>query len=303
MEAAGYLVLFLAAVLISGCIGGEGEKFRCDDGSFVSNPLECKAAAKPKADPEKALKVCDGLRSDDRHACYTNVAVKDGDLSVCDRIDDREWVRFCYGKLNMTPTWVEDAPEETSSTNPRTTTTSTSTTIKPIVCGNGVLDEGEDCDMGRVCAGSEGVCGIASSGLLATCQYAGKCDWSSQTSLAGEYDIGMCLGCYSPGTDNQCLCIGQKTIGRNTTGKKTTSGAKITNSTAWAAGQKSNYDDGGEIVYHKECSGGRCLNVKGAGANECTDDTKCRHHECTGVRCYLVMTPGTDSCKADAECA
>ncbi len=302
MESAGYLALFLAAVVIAGCTGGEAGMFKCGDGSYVSDPLECKAAAKPKVDVEKALKVCEGMRSEDMHACYTNVAVKEGDLSVCDRIGDREWTGFCYAKLNMTSPWGEEAVEETVDAQPEATTTSTSTTVKPADCGNGIVDDGEECDMGRVCAGSEGVCGVSSSGLMATCQYAGKCDWSGQVGLFGEYDIGQCLGCHSPGTDYQCLCISQTVEPSNTTGKAKP-GAKVTNSTSWAAGQKSNYDDGGEVAYHKECSAGRCLKTKGEGVDECADDGACRHYACTGGRCYLFMTPGSSSCKTNEECA
>ena len=57
---------------------------------------------------------------------------------------------------------------------------------------------------------------------------------------------------------------------------------------------------------HKECSGGRCVSVAGAGANKCSGNSECKYKKCVGNECKSVNVPGSspmaDLCTRNSEC-
>lgn len=59
---------------------------------------------------------------------------------------------------------------------------------------------------------------------------------------------------------------------------------------------------------HKVCSGGKCIDTTGAGADECSPTKPCpvlgvSHKECDGTgKCVVVNTAGADTCTIDGDC-
>ncbi|MFH1240005.1 MAG: hypothetical protein V1672_02205, partial [Candidatus Diapherotrites archaeon] len=63
---------------------------------------------------------------------------------------------------------------------------------------------------------------------------------------------------------------------------------------------------GGGGPTHKECSGTSCVNIAGAGTDECTTNLDCggiiTHKECSGTSCVNIAGAGTDECTTNLDC-
>jgi hypothetical protein len=285
------LAVAALAVLACGCVAAGAPRYTCDDGSVVTYSDECPPEADDTVsavETEAALHECDKIDfAEDKYACYTNSAIDSGNLTVCERIGDNVWKYVCYKSLNATwPYGPIVLP--TTLPRPRRTTTTTSTTTTTTLCGNGVIDAGEDCDPGKICPGGGGICGIIQGpSKLASCLVDGRCDWNHQVTVAGAYNMGQCMGCY--GTENRtaCTCI-QPTVINGTSG-------------VWSGGGAGPTDS--EVVYHNECEDGLCRKVEGKGTNKCSDSDGCRHFECVNGKCIMVRSPGMSLCASDATCS
>jgi hypothetical protein len=201
-------LILVSALILSGCVGGDTNtpSFECFDGRMVLHPGECLALDEVHVDFGASIEPCHLMEGEGKDMCYADAAIRLSDLSVCDNIEDMGWRYICYQKLGGV--WIWDSVM-TSSTATSTTTTSTSTSsTMPSLCGNGVIDGGESCDIGSLCEGADGVCGIGhdSRGLV-TCMVDGVCDWNNQVMASGGYDMGSCNQCYGPGHERECQCM------------------------------------------------------------------------------------------------
>jgi len=62
-------------------------------------------------------------------------------------------------------------------------------------------------------------------------------------------------------------------------------------------------DDCGPIETHLECNiYDQCVEISGAGADECAIDSDCKHNECVGLSCESVSGPGEDLCQTNDNC-
>jgi len=210
-----------------------------------------------------------------RNACAVSVAENKSDVSICDGLDDVLWKIICYKQLNATD---KLAAIKTTTTRPSTTTTTlraTTTTTLP-ACGNGRLDNGEECDVGSLCSHADGVCSIM--GGVAVCLYNTSCDWSIQYSTDGkDYNMGPCTSCYSPNHKFGCMCF------------RAGVSPGLTTSTTLSGG-------------HLSCVNGLCKWVKGEGENECSRNMQCYHFECEDKECKQVMEPGENECEKNIDC-
>ena len=279
------------AVFVCGCLEGP-TRYVCGDGRKVDSPGDC-TEAKATTTTSRALKdlaECDKIEFDEnRYACMANAAIKYKDLSVCDRIEDGTWKWVCYDKLNKSGVLgTFELPTTTARKARRQTTTSTSSTTTTIKCGNGAMDEGEDCDPGTLCQGLDGVCSILpGEPRLVTCMANGKCDWNRQVMAEGAYDMGKCIGCFGPNATDPCLCMESPKV--NNTRKVSTGWRDVTENPV-------------EKVYHKVCFEGHCTKADGDGKDECILDNQCRHNECVSGKCWMVRTPGRNTCVNDEQC-
>ncbi|MFH0863298.1 MAG: hypothetical protein V1875_09780 [Candidatus Altiarchaeota archaeon] len=301
MRQPAHLPLIVALAVMCGCLGGT-ETYTCPDGRQAQGPEECmsRGVVSTTLGYNARIRQCEGEYDDEfRFACLTNLAIDASDLSLCDRMGNMTWVRYCYGKLNMShilpPEEATALPAAVSTTLQVTSTTTTST----LPCGNGILDEGEECDIGGICPKADGVCSISPTAWrLAVCLYNTTCEWDTQVAVMGGYDLGGCSGCHGRGSPQACACIRQLVLNSSTI--KTTPGAKINDTQFAESGRGSPTTTAHQ--YHTECSGGLCRKVDGKGIDGCTTDSSCRHNECVGGKCVMVRSPGVNGCKADVEC-
>jgi hypothetical protein len=277
--------------MTSGCVLQSGD-YVCNDGTVAPTPDACPNlnAVNTAPDVNVLLAKCDKFSDpEDRGSCYTITAIDTKDLSICDRLSDKIWKVVCYRKLNMSHLLpVETTTTLLTTTSTVVTTTTTTTTIK---CGNGVIDSGEECDIGELCLGDDGVCGIIKGPQpMAVCLIGGKCDWNLQSPAREKHDMGQCNGCFGPTNESMCLCLKTPSYGQNASNN---GGAII--GTA---------DD--NLEHHLECNQGRCARVDGEGTDSCTSDDGCRHYECQVWNgnnvCGIVRTPGASTCTKDVDC-
>jgi hypothetical protein len=300
------LLAVLALSVLCGCMSSD-EEYQCPDGTYVTTSDECPPPATTATTLDQVSRAQQCTEMDDgeyKYACYTDVAVEAGDLSICDKIKSNTWWRYCYEKLNMSQILP---PEETTTTLSKleedslTTTTTTSTTTIP--CGNGVMDPGEECDIGRICEHADGVCTISSTkSKLAVCLYNNTCYWGTQVGVNGVYDLGGCNGCYGRNSTNRCKCLGQIVI-NSTVADLDHGEGNVMNDTVFAqSGRGDVTPTTSPVMDHKECTGGLCRKVSGKGVDSCTGDSTCRHKVCSGLKCTTILSPGLSECNADTDC-
>jgi len=287
-----HTLTILAVILILGCIGQQQIILKCPSGETVTDYNDCPKPTFQTGKPAlvAAIRECDKSTDIDvKYACYTGAALDNNDLKTCDSIDDRWWKYFCYQKLGGDWVW---GPLETTTTRLTTTTTVITSTTTTTLCGNGILDPAEECDMGQVCSGTEGVCGLTpTKPTMATCLIDEQCNWNIQTTVSGQYIMGSCNGCLGPNSKNPCRCMGVNVL--NYTIIPLPAGVNATPTTTLA-------------LYHSRCQDGFCYKEAGEGINECSTSDDCRHYDCViesgKNKCGLVRTPGTSSCTSDSQC-
>jgi hypothetical protein len=290
------LAVSVAAVMMAcGCMS-QSNMATCPDGTTVSDLLYCPGGAPTTTvNIQAVLAECDRFKSDDdRNGCYTNAAASVSDLGVCDRINNSEWRWVCYDQLNQSSVLGPlDISTTTLKSRPRATTTTTDTTTTTLsLCGNGVIDEGEECDPGALCKGDDAVCGISGTQRLVTCMAEGICDWNSQNPATGAYDLGRCNGCFREKNESACKCLGQQVV-------------DVLNITYTVGGVVKTENPPPGLTYHV-CQEGRCLKSTAPppiGTGECSGDSGCRHTECVKSKCTMFRTPGPSTCTEDAQCA
>ncbi len=208
--------------------------------------------------------------------CIVLFAKHKEDPKICENILDREWKMICYRELGENS--LADALTTTTVTTTSTTTTSTSTTSTSILCGNGIIDAGEDCDVGVTCTYANGVCSHDENKRRAICRYNETCDWQTAISTQSiKIDMGECNGCFGPTHPFGCLCIETPKLNRTTT---------TTLPDRWYYG----------------CNEGACIVVEGNGTHECLKNSHCFHWECSGELCEIVTEPGNSTCQANVDC-
>jgi hypothetical protein len=303
MRETAVILAVLALAIFCGCVS-EGNEYTCPDGTTVSGLDECplQVVTVPTLGLSGKIQECSQMREGEyKYACFTNIAVDSSDLSICDKIGKPVWKRYCYGKLNMSALL---GPEETTTTLSQTElallSTTTSTTTTTILCGNGHMDSKEECDMGNICPDADGVCTItATSPSLAVCLYNTTCEWSTQTAVIGDYDMGECNGCYGWNNSKGCMCLDQTVI--NKTVKPAKKG-NVMNDTQFAEKNVGKATATTLADTYSECQDGLCRKVKGNGKNECNSDSACRHYTCISEKCTLIRSPGSSGCKSDIQC-
>lgn len=177
------------------------------------------------------------------------------------------------GTPPLTPPPQEEPPETTS------------------VCGNGVINAGEECDVGAQLINgfqypaAKDTCGVGKSCGWDDC----KCSVRIVTPRCGDgYISGP-----EQGANEECDVGGY-------------AGAPVLPDTC-PAPKRCSYicrceeeivDDG----MHYGCVEGGCELVQGEGNDQCIYDYQCRHNECANDQCIEVMSQGEDECYEAADC-
>ncbi len=270
------LVLLLVAsfVVMSGCFDTEDKTYTCADGKNVSNALLCQIRKPPMTQPGVNLDVCKNVSGEEKDTCISLIALEHGDRRICSMVESLEWRNICYLKLNATDAIVSTSIVTTTVPAPRTTRSTTSTTL---LCGNGVLDEGEECDIGSMCKGMDGLCSLV--GLKNdrfVCLSGETCNWNVELSASGyTYDMGSCIGCYGNSQTYECTCMREiRPLATTTT----------------------------LAVVSSKCDNGICVWSEVDGPVECGQNRDCFHFECEGLECVMEKTPGNNTCTQSAEC-
>ena len=255
------MIIFLC--MVGGCLNQPEPEFSADD--FAYQPVV-------RADVD-----CSKIAvEEDKKSCFIIEAIYKNDSSICESFEDVDWKIFCLRQLGED----EMADSYTTTTTSTVSTTSTTgifwTTTTTIKCGNGVIDWGEDCDIGSLCEHADGVCNIRPDLGLATCLVNKTCVWSIRYPLSGvDYDLGKCNGCYGKDHERACKCFG-------------VINELITTTTL--------------EPHHLKCSSTECIKVLGEGVDECQLNSDCFHWECKGKSCVLTAGAKEDSCESDFEC-
>lgn len=270
---------FLVVVLlsVSGCESSETSKFTCDDGSLVDDLSQCNFIPTTTTlhFTDKVMKCEELPLGEDRDICMIMVAVEAKQTDLCKRIQDPGWQKICFTKLNATQL-MPSTSSTTSTTS--STTSSTSTTSTTLLCGNGIIDDGEDCDTGTLCHDFDGVCSLlGEQRKIAICLDGTSCQWNIQTNIAdSRFDLGRCNGCFGPSHVKACDCVENLQVLNYTT-------------TTLKTG-------------HYKCSGGKCQYVASGGNDDCVMNRDCFHYSCDSGTCEKVDEPGNTTCESNFDC-
>jgi hypothetical protein len=160
------------------------------------------------------------------------------------------------------------------------------------VCGNGVIEGTEECDIG----GGLMLAGVRYGATPDTCQmgmHCGsdcKCSEGVFTPRCGDGYISGPL----QGANEECDTGGRL-------------GSPVLPDTCpWPLTCsyicRCEYEEE-EDGMHYGCSDGKCMLIAGEGYNECTYDSQCYHYECgDNFECVKLLFPGTDKCFVDEDC-
>ena len=174
------------------------------------------------------------------------------------------------------PTTTTTSTTSTTTTEP-TTTTTTTTTIS--LCGNGLLDPGEECDTGNLCPHADGVCAqTAEDNKIVYCLQDAACNHDTEYFTQGRaFNLGGCRACYGPKHKDMCTCTQPNALRGTTTTTTLSEG-------------------------HYECSNGLCVRTQGPGDDECLRNIQCYHFTCENGDCVMVKEPGNSTCTNNFNC-
>lgn len=158
------------------------------------------------------------------------------------------------------------------------------------VCGNGIVDGGEQCDVGGGL-----INGVRYGAAKDTCplSYSCRSDCTCQPGIVTPRCGDGYISGPEQGANEECDLGGRQ-------GAPTLPDTcpPPTHCSYICRCEEEEVDDG----MHYECVEGGCMLVEGEGQNECLYDYNCRHYECQDEECVEVFTPGENECLTSETC-
>jgi len=186
------------------------------------------------------------------------------------------------------------------------------TSTGSFLCGNGIVNENEQCDDGNALAGDGCSTQCTNECVYGSVCRSNTCIYLSSCSSTGAVLEDLSFNCDSDltcgGTDDtfagvtaaeqqyQCCEGACRAVGTMTDG--------FCASPAYTA-KVCTQNCGSEDV-HTECINDQCRQVAGKGSDACADDSECvseSHGVCYGNACIQEPGIGADQCDIDADCS